>query len=118
MLKIEHHTSNLLELTIADKLDKDDFETLATQADALITQYGTLRILINASAFNGWHDLRAVETHFGFVKNHHQKVERLAIIAGHQWQHWLASAIKLFLHPEIKVFNKDETTQARSWILQ
>ncbi len=60
--------------------------------------------------------MTAFEQHMGFVKTHHQKVERVALIAGHAWQHWVAGTIKLFVHPEIRIYDKTQETEARQWI--
>jgi len=51
----------------------DDFRQIAPQVDSLI----------DASGFNGWENIAAFENHAGFVKDHQQKVERIAVIAGH-----------------------------------
>jgi hypothetical protein len=39
-------------------------------------------------------------------------VGRIAVIARHEWQHWLVRAVKVFLHPEIRVFDKIDADQA------
>jgi hypothetical protein len=43
-------------------------------------------------------------------------VERIAIIARHDWQHWLVGAVKVFLHPEIRMFDKSESDEALRWV--
>jgi energy-converting hydrogenase Eha subunit G len=50
------------------------------------------------------------------VKSHHKNVERLAVVAGHMWQHWLAALAQVFVHPKIKVFDKDQIEDAREWL--
>jgi hypothetical protein len=42
--------------------------------------------LINASNFGGWENMARFERHVGFVKDHHRKVGRIAVITGHDWQ--------------------------------
>ena len=60
--------------------------------------------------------LKAFEKDMAFVKSHHNKIERVAVIAGHTWQHWVVGTLKLFVHPEIQVFDKDEAAKALKWI--
>ncbi len=72
--------------------------------------------MVDASRFEGWDNFDAAEQHFGFVKGHHEKVERLAIVAGHMWQHWLAALARVFVHPHIKVFDKNQVGEARKWL--
>lgn len=116
MITIENITGNIVRVTAPNTLKAEDFETIASQADALMKEHGTIRLLVDASSFNGWEDMAALEKHMGFVKTHHQHVERIAFIAGHSWQHWLAGILKVFVHPEIQVFDKDEADEAETWI--
>jgi energy-converting hydrogenase Eha subunit G len=50
------------------------------------------------------------------VKNHHQKVERIAVIVGHSWQYWVIGTMQLFLHPEVRIFDRGEEREALEWI--
>ena len=59
----------------------------------------------------------AFESHAGFVKNHQQKVERIAVIAAHDWQHWLIGAVRIFLHPEARAYDKNHESEALQWIV-
>ena len=103
-----------MRITVPDKLKSDDFSLLAPQIDSLITQYGTIKLLIDASGFNGWENIAAFEKHAGFIKNHHRKIERIAVIAPQQ--HWLIGAIRVFVHPEVKAFDKSHENEAVQWI--
>lgn len=116
MITIENITGNIVRVTAPDKLKAEDFGKIAPQADALIKEHGKIRLLVDASGFNGWENMEALEKHMGFVKTHHQHVERIAFIAGHSWQHWLAGIIRVFVHPEIKIFDKNESEEAKKWI--
>ena len=73
---------------------------------------------IDPSGFNGWENIAAFENHAGFVKNHQQKVERIAVIAGHDWQHWLIGAVRLFLHPEVRAYDRNHESEALKWIVR
>jgi len=42
-------------------------------------------------------DLKSLEQHAAFV-NHQDKVEKIAVLAQHEWQHWLDGAVRMFLH--------------------
>lgn len=112
------NTGNLIEVTIKNTLKADDVMVLSDKADKLIEGYGSIRVLINATDFNGWENADAAEKHFSFVKEHHTKVERLAIVTGHMWQHWIAALAKVFMHPDIKVFDKTQLNEAESWLKQ
>jgi hypothetical protein len=77
MIKIEPISANAMRITVPDKLKSDDFSLLAPQIDSVITQYGTIKLLIDASGFNGWENIAAFEKHAGFIKNHHRKIDEL-----------------------------------------
>ena len=116
MIKIETIAPDVLKIVAPEKLDADDFSELAAQVDAIIKQQGKIRLLIDASRLDGWENIAALEKHAAFVKAHQQKVERIAVIAGHDWQHWLVGAVKVFLHPEVKTFDKGNETEALHWL--
>jgi hypothetical protein len=106
MIKIDSISDNILRITAPEKLKADDFRQIAPQVESIISRYGKIRLLIDASGFNGWENIAAFENHAGFVKSHQQKVERIAVIVAHNWQHWLVGAVRMFLHPEVRAFDK------------
>jgi hypothetical protein len=63
-------SGNVLRIAAPDKLKTDDFRQIAPQVDSIISRYGKVRLLIDASGFNGWENIAAFENHAGFVKNH------------------------------------------------
>ncbi len=117
MIKTDIIAANAVRLTALEKLKADDFRQIAPQIDSLIHRYGKIRLLIDASAFDGWENVAAFEHHAGFIKDHQKKVERIAVIAGHEWQHWLIGAIRIFLHPEVRAFDKSHESEALQWVL-
>lgn len=117
MIKTEVISANTLKITVPEKLKADDFRQIAPQFDSLISQHGKVRLLIDASRFNGWENIAAFENHARFVKSHQQKVERIAVIAGHEWQHWLVGAIRMFVHPDVRAYDKSHENEALQWIV-
>jgi hypothetical protein len=89
---------------------------LAPQVDAIIKDYGEIRLLIDASHLEGWDSLATLEKHAGFVKAHQAKVARIAVVARRDWQHRLVGAVKVFLHPEVKSFDPGHESDALRWI--
>lgn len=116
MIKIENITENIVSISAFGKLKSEDFALIAPQADELIKKHGKIRLLIDASNLDGWENMDTLEKHVGFVRAHHQNVERIALIAGHSWQHWIAGIIKAFVHPKIRIFDKNEVKEAQEWL--
>ena len=83
MIETEQISDRVLKVTVPEKLSAGDFRQLAPQIDFLLQQQGSIRLLVDASNFDGWENLAAFEKHIGFVKTHHQKVERIAVITAH-----------------------------------
>ena len=117
MIKINSISGNTLRITAPEKLKADDFRQIAPQVDFIVSRYGKIKLLIDASGFNGWENIAAFENHAGFVKSHQQKVERIAVIVAHNWQHWLVGAVRVLLHPEIRAYDKGDENKALQWIL-
>ena len=117
MIKTEVISANVLRITVPDKLKADDFRHIAPQIDSLIRQYGKVRLLIDASGFSGWENIEAFENHAGFVKHHQQNVERIAVIAAHDWQRWLTAAVRIFVHPEARAYDKSHESEALEWLV-
>jgi hypothetical protein len=116
MITTEPISACALKITVSEKVKADDFRQIAPQIDSLIQQQGKIRLLIDASNFSGWENIAAFERHIGFVKNHHQKVERISVITGHDWQHWVIGTIRLFVHPEVRAYDKGQESEALEWI--
>ncbi len=58
---------NVLKIVVPEKLKADDFRQIAPQIDSLISQHGKIRLLIDASGFNGWENIVAFEKHADFI---------------------------------------------------
>jgi hypothetical protein len=117
MIKTEVISANALKITVPEKLKAEDVREIAPQIDALLSEHGQIRLLIDASGFSGWENVATFETHAKFIKSHHQRVERIAVIVAHDWQHWLIGAVRVFVHPEVRAFDKSHESEALRWIV-
>ncbi len=116
MIKTELISANTLRIVAPEILKGEDFVQIAPQINSLISQQGKIRLLVDASRFNGWENIAAFEKHAGFIKTHQQKVERIAVIAGHEWQHWVIGAFRMFVHPQVKAYDKGHESEALQWL--
>jgi hypothetical protein len=117
MIKTEILGPNVLKIVAPERLKADDFREVAPTVDSMIERHGQIRLLVDASRLQGWNDIAAFETHAKFVRDHQAKVERIAAIAPHEWQHWLVGAVRVFVHPEIKAFGAGEEGEAVRWLV-
>jgi hypothetical protein len=116
MIRTEVISPNALKIIAPEKLKVEDFRQIAPQVDSIIRRYGKIRLLIDASQFSGWENIAAFENHAAFVKHHQDKVQRIAVIVGHEWQHWLVGTVRIFVHPEVKAYDKGQEREALHWI--
>jgi len=118
VIKTERIGGNALKITAPQKLQAGDFPQITPEVDSLIAKCGNIRLLIDASRLDGWASVEAAEKHMQFVKEHQNKVERIAVIVQHEWQHWFVTAVKVFLHPQIRAFDKGQEAIAAQWLTQ
>jgi hypothetical protein len=116
MIKAQPIADGILKVVAPTKLQSGDFAELAREIEPIIRQKGQLRLLIDASHLAGWADLAALEEHAAFVKSHQEKVGRIAVIPAHEWQRWLISAVRVFLHPEVRLFEGSQEDEALRWL--
>ncbi len=98
-------TNSVLHVRPAGPLGKDDFEALSHAVDPFIERTGGLNgLLLEVAHFPGWTNVAAVIRHFRFVRDHHRKVKKVAIVtdsplgeaAEHIASHFVAATIKHF----------------------
>jgi len=118
MIKFEALSQSAFRVAASGQLTADDFRLLAPQVDAMIDRRRPVRALVDASGFEGWENFKAFELHAGFVKTHQMYVQRLAVIAGRDWQEWLVETLRMFLHPDAKAFDPTQEGEAVRWILE
>ena len=116
MIKPTLLAPNILKLVAPTRLSAHDIEELRLLVEPIVKEFGSIRLLIDASALEGWDNIAAFEKHAGFVKIHQRMVERVAVIAPHEWQHWLVGAVRVFLHPHVRAFERNQAEAALRWI--
>ena len=82
ILKTEILAPGVLKIVAPETLHADDFLALGPQVDAIIKDYGEIRLLIDATHLEGWDSLTTPEKHAAFVKANHAKVTRIASSPG------------------------------------
>jgi hypothetical protein len=97
-------------------LRASDFDDLSRTADAWIEAYGALQaIVVHTRVFPGWEDLGSVARHFRFLRDHHKKVQRVAIAA----DGFLAAVVPRiachFVKAEVKPFSYSALDAAMAW---
>jgi len=120
MIKYSLDTKKLIiRLEPGGKLAASDFEKISKKIDPLIKKYKRLKgVLLVIPSFPGWKDFEALAAHIEFVKNHHRKAAKVAVVTKDTFVKLGAREIAEyhFLHPEIKIFTAEK--KATDWLLK
>lgn len=118
---LEHRldtADSILYLRPKEALAGEDFAQLASVVDPHIEATGGLAgIVVEADRFPGWQSFAALASHLRFVRSHHKRIRRIAIVTdsviGEMAEH-LASH---FVAAEIEHFPSGRVEDAKRWIL-
>ena len=98
-------------------LETTDFGALVEAVDPYIEEYGQLHgLLIYVESFPGWIDFAAFLSHVKFIKNHHQKISKIAAVTDSGFLSIMPTVAGHFVEAEIRHFHFDEKENALNWI--
>jgi hypothetical protein len=101
------------------KLETQDFLTLSGVVDPFIDERGRLNgIIIVTERFPGWEDFNGMIEHMRFVRNHHRKIAKVAIVTDSKIADVAESLGKHFVKASIKHFSFKELESAKGWMLK
>ena len=98
-------------------LRAEDFTALAGAVDPYIEQHGELAgLVVDAPSFPGWENFAALLSHLRFVRDHHRRIRRIAVVSDSTL---LAAAPKIashFVSAEVRSFDTAGRAAALAWI--
>ena len=110
--------SSILYVRPTSALEQEDFAKLARAVDPHIEATGGLAgLIIEIAAFPGWDSLGAMAAHFRFVRDHHKRVKKVAVVTDSALGSVAERLASHFVAAEIKQFPAGEAEQAKRWIL-
>jgi stage II sporulation SpoAA-like protein len=99
-------------------LEESDFVKLAREVDPHIEATGALAgLIVEISAFPGWESLGAMAAHFRFVRDHHKRIGKVAVVTDSVLGNVAEHLASHFVSAEIRHFSAGELEAARQWIL-
>ncbi len=108
---------DILILQPKSAMTADDFQKIAQVVDPYILESGKLTgLLIEASSFPGWESLSALIEHMKFVRDHHRRIDRIAVITDSAILKIAPKIASHFAHPAFKVFESGDREEAMAWI--
>jgi hypothetical protein len=108
--------SEVIVVEVEEPLRVQDFDALAVTADTWIEKHDGLHgVVIHARQFPGWENVTSLLRHIRFVRDHHQKVNRVALAADSKLVDLAPRLVEHFIHAEVKSFGYDELEDAIAW---
>jgi SpoIIAA-like len=99
-------------------LEQDDFVQLARTVDPQIEKSGDLNgVIIDAPAFPGWESLGAMAAHFRFVRDHHKRIRKIALVTDSALGNVAEHLASHFVSAQIKHFPAGESEAAKQWVI-
>jgi len=100
-------------------LRKEDFDQLAQAVDPFIAEQGALTgLIIETSGFPGWENFGAMLRHFRFVRDHHRKIKRVALVTDSPLGELAEHLASHFVAAEVRHFRAKEGEAAKAWIAE
>ena len=99
-------------------LSKEDFSGLAAAADSYLSDHDKLHgVMVQAKGFPGWENFGGFAAHMHFVRDHHRKVERVAIVTDSPVAGVAESLGKHFTSAEVRHFSFPDEDKAMQWLM-
>jgi hypothetical protein len=98
-------------------LTAGDFAALGASVDPWIEEHGDLRgLVIVAPSFPGWDDFEALLSHLRFVRDHHRRVRRVAVVSDSKVLTSVPKMAGHFVAAEVRTFDAGARADALAWI--
>ena len=117
---LQHHLyaqRSILYLHPTGALEKEDFAQLAKTVDPHIEKTGSLAgLILDIKAFPGWENIGAMAAHLKFVREHHRKVKKIAVVTDAKIGSLAEKLASHFVAATIKHFPAGQVQAAEQWI--
>lgn len=111
----EKKSGKILEVTVSEKLTKEDYQLFVPQVEKDIQENGKIRILLNMHDFHGW-NVGGLWEDIKFDLKHFSDIERLAMVGDKKWEKSMAAFCKPFTTAKIRFFAPEEIDAAKQWL--
>jgi hypothetical protein len=120
MLHIEIDTHNRIAIFTPDeKLSEADFKNAARVVNTYLEECQHLNgLIISTKSFPGWDSFSALISHLYFVKDHHKKISRIALVTDSALASMAEHVASHFVSAQIKHFKYADFNDAKKWIIE
>lgn len=108
---------SILHVRPRSALEAADFTRLASAVDPYIEETGDLRgLVVEVAHFPGWDSFGAMASHFRFVRDHHRRIRRIAVVTDSPMGNVAEHLASHFVAAEIRHFPASGLEAAKQWI--
>lgn len=94
-----------------------DFAAVAREVDPYLAAQGPLHgILLEAAVFPGWSDVAAFLAHIRFVRGHHRRIRRIAVLTDSGFLTLMPRIATRFMGPDVRRFRPSDREAALDWL--
>lgn len=98
-------------------LSEDDFKKAADVIDPFVLEKGRIKgLVIHTESFPGWESFSAMMEHFKFVRDHHEKIDRVALVTDSMVGDFAERVAAHFVSAEINTFAFSDLVRAKNWV--
>ena len=118
MLKVElDRAGGIALLEPGGELSARDFVLAAEAIDPYIEQHGRLNgVIIHTKRFPGWDSFSALLGHLRFIREHHARIARVALVTDSRIGNFAQRVARHFVAAEVETFPYNEFASARNWV--
>lgn len=117
---VNHHimaAEGILVIEPLSAISADDFRGISVSADAYLAEHPTLHgLLIHTPGFPGWENFAGLAAHLKFVRDHHERIERVALVTDSPLGAIGPALARHFVSAQIKRFAYSELEEALIWL--
>jgi hypothetical protein len=111
--------NGILMLEPEGHLSAADFAELTRVVDQYLYAHGRLNgLLIEAASFPGWEDFTALVSHLRFIRDHHRKIRRIAVVTDSKVLTLGPKLASHFVSAEVQTFPGAQRAVALQWLAQ
>ncbi|MEU3599163.1 STAS/SEC14 domain-containing protein [Streptomyces sp. NPDC006798] len=108
--------SPVLRIEVDQPLRAADFDALALTVDSWLETHEELAgVVIRARTFPGWENIGGLLRHLRFVRDHHRRVRRIALVAESGLAGLVPPLANHFVRAEVRHFPYDALDEAAAW---
>ena len=115
-IKLDEH-AGVAVIQLRDKLSEDDFKQAAMTIDPYIEKTGKLNgVILYSKDFPGWDSFSGFIKHMKFIRDHHKKLDRVALVTDSKLVNAGERIVKHFVSAEVRKFSFDQLEAAKEWV--